>query len=338
MPFNIAPFAAWGLGMATRRQFLVSLAAASSASLLDIGRPAGAQTVQKLTRILVGTPAGGYPDTVTRLLINHLKSYASTIILENKPGAGQRIALEALKNSAADGSTMMLSPAGPNVLYPHIYKALSYKPLEDFIPVTTVFDTPSALVVGPLVAQQVKTVSDFAGWCRANPTQSAYGSPGAGSPMHFLGAILANAAGFKYLHVSGPAAQDVLGGQIASAIVPVPAVVQLMEPGRLRVLATTGPERSASLPDVPTMKEAGFPALEFSEWFGILLPAKTSMEIAIALNGAVRNAMKSEEFKSGLVKLSLEPAGSSMSDFVLRMQADTQRWGPIIKANGFTAE
>jgi hypothetical protein len=86
MPFNIAPFAAWGLGMATRRQFLVSIAAASSASLLDIGRPAGAQTVQKLTRILVGTPAGGYPDTVTRLLINHMKSYAST----NNPGEQAR--------------------------------------------------------------------------------------------------------------------------------------------------------------------------------------------------------------------------------------------------------
>lgn len=237
---------------------------------------------------------------------------------------------------------MMLSPAGPNVLYPHIYKALSYKPLEDFIPVTTVFDTPSALVVGPMVALRVKTVADFAGWCRANPTQSAYGSPGAGTPMHFLGAILAKAAGFKYLHVpyqgSGPAVQGVLGGQIASAIVPVPAIVQLMEPARLRVLATTGPERSASLLDVPTMKEAGFPALEFSEWFGILLPTKTPMEIAIALNGAVREAMKTEEFKSGLVKLSLESGGSSMSDFAQRMRADTQRWEPIIKASGFTAE
>jgi len=120
--------------------------------------------------------------------------------------------------------------------------------------------------------------------------------------------------------------------------VPVPAVVQLSEPGRLRVLATTGPERSTSLPDVPTMKEAGFPALEFSEWFGILVPAKTSKEIAVALNGAVRDAMKTDEFKNGLVKLSLEPAGSSMSDFAQRMRADTERWGPIVKASGFTAE
>jgi tripartite-type tricarboxylate transporter receptor subunit TctC len=237
---------------------------------------------------------------------------------------------------------MMLSPAGPNVLYPHIYKKLGYKPSEDFIPVTTVFDTPSSLVVGPMVPPQVKTVADFTGWCRANPTQSAYGTPGAGSPMHFLGAMLANAAGFKYLHVpyqgSGPATQDVLAGQIASAIVPVPAVVQLSEPGRLRVLATTGPERSTSLPDVPTMKEAGFPALEFSEWFGILLPTKTDIEIATSLNAVVRNAMKTDEFKSGLVKLSLEPAGSSMNDFARRMRADTARWEPIIKASGFAAD
>ena len=329
--------------MSNRRQILSSIAAASLASLFDMQRrPARAQTVQKLTRIIIGTPPGGYPDTVARLLIDHMKSYASTIILENKPGAGQRIALEALKNSAPDGSTMMLSPAGPNVLYPHIYKTLSYKPFEDFIPVTTVFDTPSALVVGPMVPAQVKTVADFVGWCRANPTKSAYGTPGAGAPMHFLGAMLATAGGITYLHVpyqgSGPATQDVLGGQIASAIVPVPAVVQLREPDRLRVLATTGPERSASLPDVPTMKEAGFPALEFSEWFGILLPAHTPMDIAIALNGAVRNAMSTDEFKRGLLNLSLEPAGSSMSDFAKRMRSDTERWAPIIKASGFTIE
>ena len=120
-----------------------------------------------------------------------------------------------------------------------------------------------------MVPPQVKTVADFIEWCRANPTKSAYGTPGAGTPMHFLGAMLATAGDMKYLHVpyqgSGPATQDVLGGQIASAIVPVPAVVQLREPERLRVLATTGPQRSSSLPDVSTMKEAGFPALEFSE-------------------------------------------------------------------------
>src|SRR6516162_3249983 len=120
MPFSIAPFAIWRLSMSNRRQILSSIAAASLASLFDMQRrPARAQTVQKLTRIIIGTPPGGYPDTVARLLIDHMKSYASTIILENKPGADQRIALEALKNSAADGATMMLSPAGPNVLYPH---------------------------------------------------------------------------------------------------------------------------------------------------------------------------------------------------------------------------
>ena len=328
--------------MMSRRQILSAITATSSGVLLRMQGQATAQTVQKLTRIIIGTPPGGYPDTVARLLISHMKSYAPTIILENKPGAGQRIALEALKNSAGDGSTMMLSPAGPNVLYPHIYKTLSYKPSEDFIAVTTVFDTASALVVGPIVPAQVKTVTDFVGWCRANPTQSAYGTPGAGTPMHFLGVMLATSADFKYLHVpyqgSGPATQDVLGGQIASAIVPVPAVVQLREPSRLRVLATTGPERSTSLPDVPTMKEAGFPTLEFSEWFGILLPAKTPMDIAIALNGAIRDAMNTDEFKSGLVKLSLEPAGSSMSDFAQRMRADTEHWAPIIKASGFNPE
>ena len=118
MPFSIAPFAILRLDMANRRQILASIAAASSSTLLYMLKgPARAQTVQKLTRIIIGTPPGGYPDTVARLLINHMKSYAPTIILENKPGAGQRIALEALKNSAPDGITMMLQSAQPGPMF-----------------------------------------------------------------------------------------------------------------------------------------------------------------------------------------------------------------------------
>jgi tripartite-type tricarboxylate transporter receptor subunit TctC len=326
----------------TRRQILASISAASLASVLDKGTPAGAQSVGRATRILVGAPAGVFTDTVARLLINQMKAYAPTMILENKPGGAQRVALEALKNSLADGSTMMLAPAGAIVLYPHIDKTLSYKPLDDFIPVTTVFDTPSSLVVGPLVPHSVRTIAEFAGWCRANPTRSVYGSPGAGSPMHFLGGILAKAAQFEYVHVpyqsSNPAVQDVLGGQIASAIVPIPAVVQLTEARSLRVLATTGPERSPSLPDVPTVKEAGYPALEFSEWFGILLPAKAPSDVVTSLNAAVRRAMRAQEFKVGLARLSLEPAESSMTEFAQRIRADFQRWERVVKASGFVSQ
>jgi tripartite-type tricarboxylate transporter receptor subunit TctC len=328
--------------MVTRRQILGTSAALGSSIVFGAVRTLRAQTVQKVTRIVVGLPPGSFVDTVLRLLINQMRGYAPTIILENRPGAGFRIAIEAVKNSASDGSTILLSPSGPLVLYPHLFKALSYKPLDDFIPVTTVYSTPSALAVGPMVGGQVTTVADFVAWCRANPKQSSYGSPGAGSPMHFLGTMLARAAGFEFLHVpyqgSGPATQDVAGGQIASAIGPVPNMVQLMQPGRLRVLATTGAARSAALPDVPTMKEAGFPTLEFAEWFGLLLPAKTPMPIATALNIAVHDVLNTDEFKNALAKLSLEPSGMSISEFAQRMKDDTQRWQPIVQASGFVAE
>jgi tripartite-type tricarboxylate transporter receptor subunit TctC len=227
-------------------------------------------------------------------------------------------------------------------LYPHIFKELKYKPLEDFIPVTTIFQNPAVLVVGQKVPADVRTVADFVSWCRANPGQSAYGTPGAGSPMHLLGSGLAKTAGFELVHVpyqgSGPAIQDVLGGQIASAITNLPSVVQYLETGRLRVLATTGPERSSLLSNVPTMKEAGYPALEFSEWFGFLLPARTPATIANALNTVLLEALKSEEIKSGLAKLSLEPSAISLNDFAQRLRADTQKWELLVKTSGFTGE
>ena len=327
--------------MLTRRQILASVTAGSSFLFAGTSRTY-AQTVQKLTRIVIGVPAGAPQDTVARLLINHMKGYASTIILEHRSGAGYRIAIESVKNSAADGSTILFAPAGALALYPHIFKELKYKPLEDFTPVTTIFHNPAVLVVGQKVPVEVATVADFIGWCRANPGQSAYGTPGAGSPMHLLGSVLAKTAGFELVHVpyqgSGPAIQDVLGGQIASAITNLPTVIQYLDTGRLRVLATTGPERSSLLSNVPTMNEVGYPALEFSEWFGFLLPARTPAPIANALNTVILEALKSEEIRSGLAKLSLEPSGISLNEFSQRLRADTQRWELLVKASGFTGE
>ena len=327
--------------MLTRRQILASVTAGSSFPFAGASRTY-AQTVQKLTRIVIGVPVGAPQDTVARLLINHMKGYASTIILEHRSGAGYRIAIESVKNSAADGSTILFAPAGALALYPHIFKELKYKPLEDFTPVTTIFHNPAVLVVGQKVPVEVATVADFIGWCRANPGQSAYGTPGAGSPMHLLGSVLAKTAGFELVHVpyqgSGPAIQDVLGGQIASAITNLPTVIQYLEAGRLRVLATTGPERSSLLSNVPTMNEVGYPALEFSEWFGFLLPARTPAPIANALNTVILEALKSEEIRSGLAKLSLEASGISLNEFSQRLRADTQRWEVLVKASGFTGE
>src|SRR5436190_637468 len=151
--------------MITKRH-LLSIAGAGGLASVASGfwRPGYAQVVRATTRFLVGFPPGGPVDIVARLLINEMKAYASTIIVENRPGGGGRVALEALRTSAADGSVFLITPASMIVIYPHVYKTLSYQPLRDFTPVTTVCEFPLVLAVGPMVPAQVKTLPDFIAW------------------------------------------------------------------------------------------------------------------------------------------------------------------------------
>src|SRR3954471_17924386 len=176
-----------------RRRF-VSAGAAGAASYALVLAAARAQPLHSTARILVGFPPGGPSDVTARLVAEQMKAYASSTIVENRPGAGGRVVMDALKNSAADGSVMVLTPAVAVALYPHVYKSLSYNPQQDFAPVTTICTTSMLITIGPLVPNTVKTLPDFIGWCRSNPNHSSYGSPGAGSPLHFLGVMMSRAA------------------------------------------------------------------------------------------------------------------------------------------------
>jgi tripartite-type tricarboxylate transporter receptor subunit TctC len=186
----------------------------------------------------------------------------------------------------------------------------------------------------------VKTLADFIAWCRSNPNQSSYGSPGAGSPLHFLGVMLSRAANFEYLHVpfpgTAPSIQSLLAGQIASCISPIGSFVPHVRAGTLRALATTGAQRSPLLPDVPTVAEAEYPALEFAEWFGIFVPARTPSGTVETLSSVLRTALQTKEVRAGLANQSVDVAGHMPADFARQVKADFDRWGPIVKASGFT--
>jgi tripartite-type tricarboxylate transporter receptor subunit TctC len=321
-----------------RRRFLFGSAGGIASYTLGLS-PTLSQPLQSTARILVGFPPGGPTDVVARLLAEQMKAYASSTIVENRPGAGGRVAMDALKNSAADGSVMILTPAVAVALYPHVYKSLSYSP-QDFTPVTTVSTTSMLFVVGPLVPNTVKTLAEFIAWCRSNPNQSSYGSPGAGSPLHFLGVMLSRAANFEYLHVpfagTAPSIQSLLGSQIASCISPIGPFVPHVRAGTLRALATTGAQRSPLLPDVPTIAEVGFPALEFAEWFGIFVPARTPNGTVETLSSALRAALQTKEVQAGLANQSVDAGGLTPADFARQVKIDFDRWGPIVKASGFT--
>jgi tripartite-type tricarboxylate transporter receptor subunit TctC len=331
-----------GQSMMTRRHLLTASAAGlafGATGLVPCGAThAGVGTA----RILVGFPPGGTTDVIARLLTGAMKDYASAIIVENRSGGAGRFAIEALKTAACDGSVFLLAPVATMTLYPHVHKTLRYDPLQDFIPVTTVGEVSYLLTIGSKVPANVKTLADFVAWCRANPEEANYGSPGAGSPLHFAGVQLGRAAGFKYNHVpyqgAAPALQDLLGGQITSSILPIDTPFPYIQSGTLRALAASRPRRSNFLPDVPTFREAGYPALESVDWWGIFVPASTPAECVERLNNSIRQALETNEVKAGLTRLSVEISTISLMDFARLMKSEFERWDSVVLASGFTPQ
>lgn len=323
--------------MITRRDLLTVSAAGVALSAAGLVPPALAQPLTKTVHILTGF-APGLLDALARLIAGQMKDYATSIVVEPRPGAGGRVAVEAVKTADADGSVMLFAPLGFMMFFPHVYKTLKYEP-RDFIPVSTVASTPTLLTVGPKVPDNVTNLADFIAWCRANPKGATYGTTGAGTTLHFLGAMLGHTAGFEFLHVpyqGNGSIQDLLKGEIASAIMPIGSSLGLVRSGYLRALATTGPRRSPFLPAVPTVTEAGYPSFEDLTWYGFFVPAKTPTDIVERLNSAIQAALRTDEVKCGMTNLAVEVDAISMGDFARLIAAESERWKGIVRATGFT--
>jgi len=321
------------------RRLVITAVAGLGLAPVSIAPTARAQALAKPARILVGFQPGGAPDIAARLIADQLKGYAPSIIVDNHPGAGGRLALEALKTADADGTVLCMTPGDQLTVFPHVYKTLKYDPLLDFVPVTTVCTAQFVFVVGPMVPARVATLADFIGWCRVNPKLATFGSPGAGTLPHFLGSGLAREAGVELVHLpykGGAAAiQDLLAGQLPAAVFTLAAVLGPVQSGSLRVLATTAPKRSPLLAGIQTVREAGYPALEGLIWFGILVPARTPINIVATLNTMLRQVLQSEAVKAGLARQSLEVASSTPSEFAELLKSDTARWGELVNKSAF---
>jgi tripartite-type tricarboxylate transporter receptor subunit TctC len=302
---------------------------------------AQAQAINKVVHIIVGFPAGGGTDITARVLAEALHgSYATTLIVENKPGASARLAVEYVKNAAPDGSVMLFTPDFPMTLYPHSFKSLNYDPVKDFIAVGPAAKGMLTFSIGPAVPDSVKTLADFVRWCKANPATANYATTSAGATPHFTGVMLAREAGVTMnpVHYRGgaPAMEDLLGGHIPASVNPVSEVIAFAKSGSIRALAVTGAERSPFLPDVPTMKEAGYNVIVES-LSGAFLPAKTPDEIVGALSAAMREASHSTTMVESLAKFGSEPAFLTPAEFTAWIKAELARWEPVVKASGFVA-
>lgn len=324
-----------------RRAFLhQTLAAASVATLPGLAR---AQISFETGKIIVGFPAGGTTDAVSRRLAEQLRpAYAKTVLVENKPGAGGRLGVEALRQSPSDGTTMLLTPASILTLSTHIYQRNSFDIFTDLTPVSSACSTVFAFGVGPAVPESVKTLRDFTAWAQANPDKANYGSPATGSTPHFIGALMSKEAGVELRHIpyrgSAPGIQDLLGGQVSAFSSPVGDYLPHLKTGKLRVLATSGRQRSRFVPDVATYVEQGFKRLEFVEWYGLFMPGKTPAVLVDKAAAAVRQAMAAPALVEGIAQFGLEPATNTPAELARALREENAAWGPIVKSVGFTPE
>lgn len=293
--------------------------------------------------MITGFPPGGTSDTISRRVAARLQpGYGKSVVVENRTGAGGQIAIQAVKAMPADGSVILQTPMSMLGVYPHIYKKLQYDPVADLTPASlgAVFDFGFA--VGPAVPAGVRNIAEFLAWCKANPTLANFGSPAAGSVPHFIGVLIGRSAGVDLNHVpyrgTQPAILDMIGGQVQAVSGPVGEFTQHVAAGKCRLLATTGSQRNRFAPTVPTLVEQGLRDMAFSEWFGFYLPGNAPADVVQRANAALRAALSAPDTVEGLALMGLESRSSSSAELAALLRTDTDRWAPLVKAIGFTAD
>lgn len=314
----------------------------AAAALLALSSRVDAQTLPRMARLIVGFPAGGAADGLARLISQHLRGQAAeTVLVDNRVGAGARIAIEYVRNAAADGSVMLLAPDATMFLYPHVYRKLSYDPGRDFTPVARLVGMALAMFVGAMVPASVRTVADYVAWAKAEPGRLVYGTPAAGATPHFNGAMFARAAGLALtpVHYKGgaPGIQDLAAGQLPVFFGSVADGLALVQAGKLRALATSGARRTALLGDVPTFVEAGYRDLTVEDGLGIYLPAHTPADRVDRLGTALLAALRTREVERVVRGWGFEVSGEGPHPFAARLQRERARWESIVKATGFAA-
>lgn len=295
------------------------------------------QAQGQVLRINVGFPPGGTLDVLARLLAPHFSQAGVTAIVENKPGASAQLAAVAVRQAPPEGMNLLLTPTSVMTLTSQLFRKPLIDPLRDLLPIGSVCEHPFAFAVTG--NNPIKTMAEFITWAKAHPNEASYATPGAGTSPHFLGIVLAKAIGAPLAHVpyrgTAPALQDLMGGQIASTMNALPAMVDLHKAGRIRILATTGAKRPTALPDVKTFTELGIPGLEYAESFGVFAHAGTPPAIAGRLESMLQKAVASNEFAESARKLELELRGTTAAGYRQLVEADYKRWSGIAKESGF---
>jgi tripartite-type tricarboxylate transporter receptor subunit TctC len=295
----------------------------------------------KPIRWIVPFPPGGAMDSIARAIGEQLaKRFGQPVVVENKPGAGGNIGVDAVAKAPADGHTMLITSIGM-ATNRHLYPKLSYDPQKDFAPVSQLAVVPNMLVVNPQRIQ-ARSVAALVAEAKANPGKLTYASAGNGTSIHLAGELFAAMTGTDLVHVpyrgSGPAVSDLLGGQVDMMFDSVASARPHVQSGKLVALGVTTSRRSPAMPEVPTIGEAGIKGYELVPWFGVFMPAGTPDAAIAKMNQALREAMQTTEVKARFFVLGAEPVGSTPQAFAAQLAAETAAWGRLIRERNIRAD
>ena len=295
----------------------------------------------KPVRIVVPFPAGGTTDILAREAAQRLtQSLGQPFVVDNRPGAGGNIGAELVAKAPADGYAFLMGTVGTHAINASLYNKLPYDHVRDFAPVILVAGVPNVLEVNPAVP--VNSVQELIAYAKAHPGKLNFASSGSGTSIHLAGELFKVMTGVQMSHVpykgSAPALADLAGGQVQLMFDNLPSSLQLIKGGKLRALAVTSAQRSAALPEVPTVAEAGLPGFEATSWFGLLAPAGTPPEVIAKVNAEVAKWLASPEAKDKLAAQGAIAVGGSPDDFTRHIAAETAKWQRVVKESGAKVE
>ena len=296
----------------------------------------------KPVKILVPFTPGGTTDILARAIAPDLsKAFGQQFVVENKGGAGGNLGTEIVAKSPGDGYTLLMGTVGTHGINKALYAKLPYDPFKDFAPITLVAGVPNVMVVNAekAAANKINTVNDFIKYAKANPGKLNMASSGNGTSIHLAGELFKSQTGTFMAHIpyrgSSPALLDLAGGNMQVMFDNLPSAMQLIKGGKIKALAVTSSQRSAALPDTPTVEEAGnLKGFEASSWFGLLAPAGTPPDVVNRIQQEVAKSLATPALKERLAALGAIPSGNTPAQFAALIEAEHKKWAEVVKASG----
>ncbi len=296
----------------------------------------------KPVRIVVPFAPGGTTDILARALVPELsRAFNQQFVVDNKPGAGGNVGADAVAKSAADGYTLLMGTVGTHGINQSLYPKLPYDPIKDFAPITLVAGVPNVLVMNPAKAEaaRINSVADLIRYAKAHPGKLNMASSGNGTSIHLSGELFKTMTGTFLVHFpyrgSGPALLDLIGGTMDLMFDNLPSAMPQIKAGKLKALAVTTAQRSAALPELPTIAEAGpVKGYEASSWFGLLAPAGTPVDIVNRVQQESAKALNTPALKERLLSQGAIPSGMPPSEFAAYIASETKKWEKVVKQSG----